>query len=382
MLFLPVTRTRTMERVVASIEASDIPRKAIVLIDGPGCEAWPKALTRAGFDVECHVTGNGKAPFSTDARRARHLRMRRLSQTLTRDKGRVLYLEDDGIVPADVWSRLSALLDSGYAAVSGLQTSRHGGLRAPGLWLHRNGLWATVWPSEASPVDACGHFCLLTDGETYSRGFDLTGGEAIDRAHTQHLTPLGCDPDVVVGHLLDNGQVIREPEHLVAYRGIKEVARVKAVRSPAGTFWPDMHGKNYDPSIPYDDDGIQRVRPKEAPRVRDPRMYTVKGNVIIGGFVRAKRRHSIHLEEARALAMAGGMYADGPYAGLPMEADPELELPYEPVEPVRVEPVRFDPREEIKPIDPRTALKHVCRDCGRSFKSAAGLASHIKAGKC
>jgi hypothetical protein len=373
MLFLPVTRPPD-QRVVASLAASDIPRHAIVYVDSPHAEAWPKVLRSAGFDVSAHTSGNCRAPVSVDARRARHLAMRRASQRLTHSCGRVLYLEDDGIVPPDVWSRLSALLDSGYVAATGIETSRRGSLRAPGLWLHRGDTWATVWPHSASPVDACGHFCLLTDGETYGRVFTPEYGEAIDRAHTRLLTPLACDPDCVVGHLLDTGQVVTAPQHLVAYRGGKEVARVKAYRTPAGTFWPDLHTNDHDPTLPYDDDGIQRVYPRKEAPMRDSRTYITKGTIIRGrGHVEYKRRREISLTEARRLADAGCTYLDGPLAGQRLSADPDI-YPHA--------PVPYEPREEIKPIDPRTALKNVCPECGKKCKSAAGLASHIAAGKC
>lgn len=371
MLFLPVTRPPD-PRVVASLVASDIPRECIVLIDSPHGAAWPKVLLSAGFAIRAYTTGNGRAPVSVDARRARHLAMRRHSQTLTRSCGRVLYLEDDGIVPPDVWSRLSALLDDGYAAATGIETSRRGSLRAPGLWLHRGDTWATVWPSVASPVDACGHFCLLTDGETYGRVFTPEYGEAIDRAHTRLLTPLACDPDCVVGHLTDTGQVVTAPQHLVAYRNGKEVARVKAVRTPSGIFWPDLHTSEFDPSLPYDDDGIQRVHPRKESPMRDSRTYITKGTVIRGrGHVEQKRRREIPLHVARALADAGCTYLDGPLAGVPLSADPDLY----PVE-------TYEPRTDTKPTDPREALKNVCPECGRVCKSASGLASHIAAGKC
>jgi hypothetical protein len=328
-----------------------------------------KALLHAGFAVEGHVTGNGRSPYSTEARRARHLSMRRYSQQLTRGRGRVLYLEDDTLVPPDVWARLSLLLDEGYAAASGLQVSRHGNLRAPGLWVNRGDVWATVWPSVASPVSACGHYCLMTDGDTYGASFTCERGEAIDRAHTRTFGSIACDPECVCGHLLDDGSVLTRPDHLVAYRGQKEVARVKAVRTPAGTFWPDLHADGYTP----DDSGTAvTIITTKGRTVRDPRMYITKGVVVRGrGRVEVGRRREIPLEEAQRLHAEGCRYIDGPYEG-DMAADPEL-YPDRTV---------FDPREEFKPDDPRTALKNVCPDCGKVCKSAAGLASHIAAGKC
>lgn len=371
MLFLPVTRPPD-PRVVASLVASDIPRSAIVLVDSPHGAAWPKALMAAGFAVTAHNTGNCRAPVSVDARRARHLSMRRHSQTLTRDCGRVLYLEDDGIVPPDVWTRLTRLLDSGYVAATGIETSRRGELRAPGLWLHRGDTWATVWPSVASPVDACGHFCLLTDGATYARVFTPEYGEAIDRAHTRLLTPLACDPDCVVGHLLDDGRVVTSPQHLIAYRNGMEVARVKAYRTPSGLFWPDLHTPEYDPALPYDEDGIQRVISRKEAPMRDSRTYVTKGTVIRGrGHVESRRRREIPMHVARALADAGCTYLDGPLAGRPLTDDADL-----------FPPAPYEPRTDIKPVDPRTALKNVCPECGKACKSASGLASHIAAGKC
>jgi hypothetical protein len=195
---------------MASLEASDIPRKVILLLDAPGCREWVRAFLDRGWQVRSTATGNPHPPIDRLERRPRHLAMRRLSQDLTRDCGRVLYLEDDTLVPPDVWSKLSILLDRGYRAASGVQRGRHG-QPACGVW-RRDPVMPIMSPFEPEGIEeahAVGHFCLLTTGSLYATLPIVPGpDEPIDCAHTRRMAPIAVDSSVWCGHLLESGEII------------------------------------------------------------------------------------------------------------------------------------------------------------------------------
>jgi len=191
-LLLPVTRDWTMESVCRAIAASDIPReRCILILDAPGCEAWEGALTELGFQVETHVTGNGPPPEYWLERRPRHRAMRRLTQRLVPD-GPLLCLEDDTIVPRDVFSRLSAAGPNACGVQVGRRESRRVGVSMP---KSRRGV---------SPVRACGHYCLLTTGEAYRAAVILDAGPP-DAGHTSQIRPLVVDWECICGHLTEAG---------------------------------------------------------------------------------------------------------------------------------------------------------------------------------
>jgi hypothetical protein len=124
----------------------------------------------------------------------------------------VLYCEDDTLYPPDVWSRLSALLDSGYAAASGVQRDRHGsGLM--GLWRYDAAIECfdplVIQGGLTFEADAVGHYCLLTSADTYAACELPTSTVApIDRSHTFQMRPIAVDSAVWCGHLLENGDVL------------------------------------------------------------------------------------------------------------------------------------------------------------------------------
>lgn len=196
---------------MAALNASDIPREVILLLDAPACEGWIRAFTDSGWNlVTLAMTGNDDPPVSRQERRERHLAMRRLSQSITETFGRVLYLEDDTLVPPDVWSRLSSLLDSGYLAASGVQMARHE-TRCCGIWRHDAdaNIYDPFTPVGIVEADAVGHYCLLTEGALYaSIPIEPRSNEPIDCAHTRHLAPIAVDGAVRCGHLLENGEVL------------------------------------------------------------------------------------------------------------------------------------------------------------------------------
>lgn len=210
MLFLPVTRAWSIEPVMAALNVSDIPRSVVLLIDSPGCEGWFAAFADSGWAVRFVCTHNPYPPEGRVQRRRRHLAMRRLSQKMTANLDRVLYLEDDTLVPPDVWSRLSVGLDAGYVAASGVQLSRHEP-RIPGIWRFNDGagIYDPFEPVGVETADAVGHFCLMTTGEAYANApIKPNEYEPIDQCHTQQFAPIWVDPEVRCGHLKENGEII------------------------------------------------------------------------------------------------------------------------------------------------------------------------------
>lgn len=209
-----MTRPWSVDPVLDALDNSNCPKTAVVLIDAPHCiEPWVLGLTDRGWTIDSlRVTGNAEPPTDRVARRLRHLQMRRLSQLMTEEYDRVLYLEDDTIVTPDCWSRLASLLDAGYTAASGVQRDRHGS----GLL----GVWGYDDDSECfDPLsvtdgiymaDAVGHYCLMTSGQTYANAvIPSTTDASIDRAHTFQMRPIAVDTHVWTGHLLPDGTVLR-----------------------------------------------------------------------------------------------------------------------------------------------------------------------------
>jgi hypothetical protein len=210
-LFLPVTRPWAVEAVVDALNASDIPRSVVLMLDAPECWGWFDALLDSGWLVTVVTTGRGDPPADRIARRSRHLAMRLDSQGLLKDYDRVLCVEDDTLVPRDVWTRLSGLLDRGYTAATGLEYTKDGA-RVPGVWrFDRNlGLYEPMFGTGIGEVAACGHYCLMTTGAEYAGAkIDPDVDEPVDRAHTKHLAPIAVDFDCICGHLREDGAVIR-----------------------------------------------------------------------------------------------------------------------------------------------------------------------------
>lgn len=205
-LLLPVTREWSRERFCTALGASDVPRGRLVLIlDAPGCEEWEGALTRLGFSVETHATGNGHPPQRRGDRRPRHRAMRRLSQTLVPD-GPLLCLEDDTLVPPDIYARLSA---AGPNA-TGVQAGRHES--------HRTGVDGARKCVGVEKVRSCGHYCLLTTGEAY-RHAKIRDSGPVDSGHTLQIRPLVVDWGCACGHLTESGVLYAAPATPRSRRG-------------------------------------------------------------------------------------------------------------------------------------------------------------------
>jgi len=189
-VLLPVIRDWTRERVIASIEASDIPREYLLLIlDAPGCWEWQRDLDRIGFDVTAHPTGNEYPPEGRVDRRPRAREVVKLAQTLV-PFGPLLCLEDDIIVPPDIYARLSA---AGPNA-TGVQIARHESRRPVIYGKRRMG-------TGIEAIDGCGFGCLLTTGEAYRRPMLGNGPGSADRELTTRIRPLVVDWECVCGHI-------------------------------------------------------------------------------------------------------------------------------------------------------------------------------------
>lgn len=195
-VLLPVIRPEACQPFCEALAASDIPRCRVVLVqDAPGCECWHDALDRLGFDVEVHATGNDapapREPLSVH--RARQRAMRAFTLTIP-GTGPLLLLDDDAIVPPDVYARLTAIGPHATA----VQVSRIGTRTLCGVYLdgapqkRRAGI---------ELVDSCGHYCLLTTWEMYRTVAVRPTGSS----HVGDIEGLKVDWDCIVGHWTPEG---------------------------------------------------------------------------------------------------------------------------------------------------------------------------------
>ena len=195
LLLMPITRDWSRSVVMQAIAASDIPRcEALLIFDAPCDEdAWTGAFNAVGFCAFPVSTGNSQPPEGRIERRSRHLALRRFTQTLLSDTDELLLcLEDDSVVPVDVWSKLSKI----GPTATGVQRTRHDGSNRVGIW--QRGAQITYPPeSGIANVSACGMYCLLTTCREYVQPFDGPG--AVDEAQTKHMAPV-VDWSCVVGH--------------------------------------------------------------------------------------------------------------------------------------------------------------------------------------
>ena len=212
MLFLPVTRPWAIEPVVDAFDASDVPKSVILYLDAPGCEGWIDAFESRGWAVETYRSGNPAPPEGRVIRRGRHLLMRRRSQEISRErKGPILYSEDDTLVPPQTWGPLMRLLKRWRCtAASGVQYARWG-CHIPGTWVYDESshIYEPHIETRVYHADAVGHYCLLTDAQTYANTpIDTNEFSPVDLAHTKNFACILVDPAVRCKHLLEDGTVI------------------------------------------------------------------------------------------------------------------------------------------------------------------------------
>ena len=200
MLLLPITRPWTREAVCAAIAASDIPRgRCVLVLDAPDCEDWIGSLAALGFEVEAYITGKDVPPDGNPVvRRERQTQMREFTLPLVDEDEEVLCLDDDAIVPPDVYRRLSAI----GPHATGVQATRYDPNHTDGLYcgVYRNGA-ALKRGVGVESVTSCGHYCLLTTGAMYRRCAVALPG----RGDMQPIAGLRVDWGCVVGHLTERG---------------------------------------------------------------------------------------------------------------------------------------------------------------------------------
>jgi len=195
-LLLPVIRPWTRTAVCDAIAASDIPReKCIVILDAPDCESWLLTLWSLGFDVQSYVRHNPYPSEGRVERRPRHRDMVKYSQMLVPD-GPLLCLEDDVLVPPDIYTRLRTLWPTN---MTGVQVARHEN-RNPVVYPLRH-----AYSTGLEAVDGCGLGCLLTTGEKYRHALLGDGPGPVDYELTSQLHPLVIDWDCICGHLTHDG---------------------------------------------------------------------------------------------------------------------------------------------------------------------------------
>lgn len=174
---MPFTREWCVTRFFDSFDESDIPFERVrltVLVDSDSqalleaCEA--RALQTRCAEVVVHFTA--WAPPEEFAksreRRGRHSAMRTASVGLIPDADYLLLLEDDTLIPANSWERLSAGLAEGYDWVSGFEVGRWN-CPCPGIWdMSTEGIRKSATPGDGlEPCDATGVYLVLTTPETY-----------------------------------------------------------------------------------------------------------------------------------------------------------------------------------------------------------------------
>lgn len=279
-VLLPVTRPWTLVGFVDAIHESSIPRDDILLyIDGPDCGEWPDAMKQLGFDVTVAHGYSTPPPSGRESRRARHMLMRRMTQELVPD-GLLLCLEDDSIVPPDVWERLTAI----GPTATGVQRSRYD--RSVGIWRDGELVTPRGYGSGTEKVQACGLYCLLTTGEDYRQPFgsDARFGGAIDAAQTVHMRPT-VDWDLIVGHLTET-ELLMPIQRIQHASGASMLVEVEAPPRVAG------QSERFDMST-----GERIVAPMQ-------RTFRTHARVVRDGFVQCGSKQLILLTQAVAWGLA------------------------------------------------------------------------------
>jgi hypothetical protein len=196
-VFCPFTRLWAVRPFFDALLASDVPREArfVGFVDSnePGLAEVVSARA-AGF-AEVKIVRSGRAaPYdgSPRIRRPRHALMREASRSLVGDGPLLLLLEDDTLIPADAFARLSetkALCDWAIGA----EVGRWGRHRPPGVWKFQLHKGRPVRKEALMPgrvkveeADATGFYCVLTEGSVYRSMEFLTWNETL--GHDVHCT--------------------------------------------------------------------------------------------------------------------------------------------------------------------------------------------------
>ncbi len=200
--------------------------------------------------------------------------MRQITQGIVPD-GPLLCLEDDTLVPPNVWE----LLSGPGPHASGVQRGRYD--KRIGVWV--DGTNPTEAREGVEDVEACGMYCLLTTGEAYRKPFRITGAfsGAVDAAQTAAMRPRVVW-DCICGHLT------RE-------RVLMPLRR-KAIHGSGMAMFVDAPIPNRTSPEPE----IYRVSTDERQVVRMPKTFRTLRRVVRDGFVQAGPKQLIPLEKAMA----------------------------------------------------------------------------------
>jgi hypothetical protein len=284
-LFAPFTRRWCVDRFFAALGSSDVPfaeASFVAYIDSNEtdlAEAVADAALALPFaEVAVYFSGRETpAEFANVARRTRHGLVRTASVALVPKTGRLLLLEDDTLVPADVYARLSAALEQGYEWVCGFEVGRWGGNYCAGVWRFesRRGRLVAMTPMPGrgvEPVDATGLYCTLTTCEVYrsvswglwddALGHDVTITRGMSLAGRRLAVDWGCR----CIHVTKDGDLtcdrVNTFEHANPSFGLRYVlggvpepleGPIEDRISPAR---PDGHARVTPDGFPADDTGV------------------------------------------------------------------------------------------------------------------------------
>lgn len=308
-LLVPVSRPWAIPTFFDYLNRSDVPKDARVflVVDGDEGWQWVDAFKENGWNVAFAFQTPFDAPLSANDeeevayRRERHLEIRKLTQRILPDEGLVLALEDDTLVPPRLFASLSAVLRRPHAvAATGYQVSRHGFLRAAGVWRVEGKRYWTLAPGnrKVQAVDACGHYCLLTQSAYYRHASLELGPEpldAVDRAHTYRLGHWGTiyvDWSCGCGHLLLPFYAIPpEVQHTLHCEEGKE-PEVRKIPTPAGTFFEGFFPEE---KMPHDE--------KVGDLQMDGEWYITQSQVVQDGVVIYGKGQRVPINEAILLGL-------------------------------------------------------------------------------
>lgn len=383
---VPFTRLWAVAPFFDALEASDVPieRSAIIAY----CDTEDDAVLQA-VSERCQSFRTRLLHFTAweppgerekaHRRRIRHTAMRLGLRGLMPKTGRVLMLEDDTIVPADVYARLTRLLEAGADIAIGLQVGRWAS-PVNGVWsitpdTRNRGLLvarALDRTTGIQRVDAAGFYCMLCEAETYrqldfrvwndSLGHDVS----VTYRATQAGMSIVLDWECGCGHLTPTGRIISPSDGMTGFR---RSANVTAIMTPSGPFWTPNEIK------------------KEEPKLRRG-MYRTKQRIVVDGKIAVGKGMDITIEQAIEYVRRGVLsdpainaYANG---GQPIaNVDETPTAP--PVESGEIKlaqletPVAPEPERGVTFVS-ETKDPLSCDVCGAGpFKSAAGVANHKRA---
>lgn len=185
-ILCPFTRLDTMGAFWVYLGASDVPLSdsrllAYVDSDDPRLEHAVRQGARSiGLELGYHCSGlwTPTDNIGPVRRRRRHSLMRQATQKLLEGSGALLLLEDDTLVPENVYSLLTETQREHEALwVCGAEVGRWGRSRPPGIWrINTDANGEAVRKESFLPgsesverVDGTGLYCVLTECEVYRR---------------------------------------------------------------------------------------------------------------------------------------------------------------------------------------------------------------------